>query len=61
MPVPAAENTWMAALGPGVAPLGVREATTVTTSQLAATIAAAVGENFRGAAPNAAPALPLVK
>lgn len=59
--VPAAENTWMAALGPGVAPLGVREATTVTTSQLAATIAAAVGENFRGAAPNAAPALPLVK
>ena len=24
--VPAAENTWMAALGPGVPPLGVREA-----------------------------------
>jgi hypothetical protein len=59
--VPAAENTWMAALGAGVAPLGVRQSTTVTTSQLAATIAAAVGEDFRGASPKAAPPLPLVK
>jgi hypothetical protein len=59
--VPAAESTWILALGPGVAALGVRESVTVTTSQFAATIAAAVGEDFRRASPNAAPALPLVK
>ena len=57
--VPAAENTWMAAIGPGVAPLGVRESLTVTTSQLAATVAAAVGEDFRAAQPKAAPPLVL--
>jgi hypothetical protein len=57
--VPASEATWIAALGPGVPPLGVRENVTVTTSQLAATIAAAVGENFRAASPKAAPPLPL--
>lgn len=56
--VPAAENTWFAAIGPEVAPLGVRESVTVTTSQLAATIAAVVGEDFRTAVPNAAPPLP---
>ena len=56
--VPAAEQTWMAAVGPPVAPRGVREALTVTTSQLAATIAAAVGEDFRAAVPGAAPPLP---
>jgi hypothetical protein len=56
--VPAAETTWMAAIGPSVAPLGVRDAVTVTTSQLAATIAAAVGEDFRAAVPAAAPPVP---
>jgi hypothetical protein len=56
--VPAAENTWMAALGPRVPPLGVRDGLTVTTSQLAATIAAAVGEDFRKAVPAAAPPPP---
>jgi len=59
--VPAAESTWMLALGPDVAPLGVRQSVTVTTSQLAATIAAAVGEDFRSAAKAAAPPLPLQK
>jgi hypothetical protein len=59
--VPAAESTWMMALGPGVPPLGVRQSVTVTTSQLAATIAAAVGEDFTAAAPKAAPPLPLSK
>jgi hypothetical protein len=59
--VPAAESTWVLALGPGVPPLGVRRSVTVTTSQLAATIAAAVGEDFTAAAPKAAPALPLRK
>jgi Type I phosphodiesterase / nucleotide pyrophosphatase len=57
--VPAAETTWMAALGPGVTPAGVRRSLTVTTSQLAATIAAVVGEDFSRAAPNAAPPLSL--
>jgi hypothetical protein len=48
----------MAALGQGIAPLGVRSGLTVTTSQLAATIAAVVGEDFARAAPAAAPRLP---
>ena len=56
--VPAAESTWMAALGPTVPPLGVRSSLTVTTSQLAATIAAAVGEDFKAASPAAAAPLP---
>lgn len=59
--VPAAESTWILALGPGVPALGVRESTNVTTSQFAATIAAVVGEDFRRASPKAAPALPFVK
>lgn len=54
---PAAEATWFAALGAAVAPLGVRESMAVTTSQLAATIAAVVGEDFRAAMPAAAPPL----
>jgi hypothetical protein len=56
--VPAAENTWIAAIGAGIAPLGVREGVTVTTSQIAATLAALVGEDFRAAAKTAAPPLP---
>lgn len=59
--VPAAESTWFFALGPGVPALGVRESVPVTTSQLAATIAAAVGEDFRRAAATAAPPLPFAK
>jgi Metalloenzyme superfamily len=58
---PAAVSTWLAAIGPGVAPLGVRESITATTSQIAATIAAVVGEDFRRAVPAAAPPLPLAK
>jgi hypothetical protein len=57
--VPAAEDTWIAALGPAVPPLGVRVNLTVTTSQFAATIAAVLGEDFHAAAPKAAPPLPL--
>lgn len=56
--VPAAEATWVAAIGAGVPPLGVREGVTVTASQLAATIAALVGEDYSIASPKAAPALP---
>lgn len=57
--VPAAERTWIAAIGPQVPPRGVRQQVTVTTAQLAATIAAVVGEDFRAAFPKAAPPLPL--
>lgn len=57
--VPAAENTWFAAMGPGVPALGVRSNTTVTTSQLAATIATLLGEDFSKANTRAAAALPL--
>ena len=56
--VPAAEQTWMAMIGPGSSPAGVREGGTVTTSQLAATIAALVGEDYRAAFPKAAEPLP---
>ncbi len=57
--VPAAERTWFAAMGPGVPVLGVRRDLTVTTAQLAATIASLLGEDFRAAVPVAAPPLPL--
>lgn len=57
--VPAAERTWFAAIGPGVPALGVRRDLTVTTSQLAATIAAVVGEDFQKAVPRAVAPLPL--
>ena len=59
--VPAAERTWMAVLGAGVPAGGVRRGVNVTTSQIAATIAALVGEDFRSAVPAAAAPLPLGK
>ena len=55
--VPAAERTWIAVMGPDTPPLGLRENVTVTTAQVAATIAALVGEDYRRAVPAAAPAL----
>jgi type I phosphodiesterase/nucleotide pyrophosphatase len=59
--VPAAETTWMAMLGPGSQPAGVREDVTITTSQLAATVASLLGEDFRAGSPAAAVPLPGVK
>jgi hypothetical protein len=59
--VPAAETTWLAMLGPGTGPAGVREGATATTSQLAATVGALLGEDFRAAFPAAAAPLPGVK
>jgi hypothetical protein len=58
--VPAAEDTWIAALGPAVPPLGVRKGQTVTTAQIAATIAALVGRDFHAAMPRTAPPLSLL-
>jgi hypothetical protein len=59
--VPAAETTWSAVMGPATPALGVRESVTVTTAQVAATIAALLGEDFGAAVPAAAMPLPLVK
>ena len=59
--VPAAERTWIAVIGSSVPSLGIRRGVTVTTSQIAATVAALVGEDFRSASPKAAPPLPLGK
>jgi hypothetical protein len=57
--VPAAEQIWMAVMGPGVPAAGVRRGTKATQSQIAATIAALVGQDFNKASPSAAPPLPL--
>ena len=56
--VPAAERTWVAVMGPDTPPLGLRENVTVSTAQVAATIAALAGEDFRRAVPAVAPPLP---
>jgi hypothetical protein len=56
--VPAAERTWMAVMGPGTEALGLRQGITVANAQVASTIAALVGEDFRSGVPAAAPALP---
>ena len=57
--VPAAERIWIAVLGPGVQARGPRQGGTFTQSQVAATIAALLGEDYAGAESKAAPALPL--
>jgi hypothetical protein len=54
--VEGAENIWMAVLGPDTRPLGERANTgAVTQSQVAATVAALLGKDFRAAVPAAAP------
>lgn len=53
-----AEFVWTAVLGPDTPPLGVRSEVNATLSQIAATLAALVGEDFRAASPKSAPALP---
>jgi hypothetical protein len=57
--VPGAELIWVAVLGPDTPALGEREGVEVTQSQVAATVAALVGEDFNAASPKAAPALPV--
>jgi hypothetical protein len=56
--IPAAASIWMAVMGPGTPPLGVREGVEATQSQLAATVASLLGEDFSAASPKAAPPLP---
>jgi arylsulfatase A-like enzyme len=51
-------NIWIAVLGPDTPPLGERKHTAaVTQSQIAATVAAFVGKDYRKAVPAAAPPL----
>ena len=52
--VPAADRIWIAAMGPGVPPLGVRSGVSSTQAQVAATVATLLGEDFNAAAPQAA-------
>ncbi len=59
--VPGAELVWMAVLGPDTPTLGEREKVEVTQSQVAATVAALVGEDFQAASRQAAPPLPVFR
>jgi Metalloenzyme superfamily len=53
------ENIWIAVMGPDSDALGERvNATPVTQAQIAATLAALLGKDFRGAFPDAAAPLP---
>jgi hypothetical protein len=57
--VTGAEFVWVAVLGPDTPAAGVREKVEVTQTQIAATIAALVGEDFSAACPKAALPLPV--
>ena len=53
------ENIWIGVFGPDTQPLGEREhAPAVTQSQIAATLAALLGKDYRGSVPQAAKPLP---
>lgn len=56
--VDGAEYLWIAALGPDVPALGVRRDVETTQSQIAATLAELLGEDFRATSPKSAPPLP---
>jgi hypothetical protein len=56
--IPGAERVWIAVLGPDTPPMGVRSGVSVTQSQIAATIAALLGEDYHAATPKSAAALP---
>jgi hypothetical protein len=56
---PGSEDIWIAVIGPDTPPLGERrDAAPVTQAQVAATVAALLGRDFRKAAPQAAAPLP---
>jgi len=58
---PGAEYIWMAAMGPGVPAMGVREKVNFKQTQFAATIAHVLGEDFQKGNPKAAKAMELTK
>jgi hypothetical protein len=52
---PGSEDIWLAVIGPDTAPLGERhDAADLTQAQVAATVAALLGEDFQGARPGTA-------
>jgi len=56
--IPGSNETWLAVLGPDTPPRGERRDTPVARqAQIAATVAALLGENYRESQPAAAPAL----
>jgi hypothetical protein len=57
--VPGAEFVWIAAIGPDTPGMGERENVEVTQSQIAATVAALLGEDFSTACKEAAKPLPI--
>jgi hypothetical protein len=57
--VAGAEFIWVGVMGPDCPATGERENVEVTQSQIAATVAALVGEDFKAASPKAAPPLPV--
>jgi hypothetical protein len=57
--VPGAEFIWIAVMGPDTPALGERVNVEVTQSQVAATVAALVGQDFTGVSKEAARALPV--
>jgi hypothetical protein len=59
--VPLAEYIWIATMGPVTPALGVRENVETTQSQVAATIARLLGEDFSAGSPKAAAPLPGVR
>jgi hypothetical protein len=59
--VPASDRIWIAVLGPDTPPLGERsDVPDVAQAQVAATVAALLGEDWRAAEPKAAPAIDTV-
>ncbi len=59
--VEGAEFIWSAVIGPDVPPLGVRSDVNITLSQVAATLAELVGEDFLTVSPKSSPGLPTQK
>ena len=59
--VEGAQYIWSAVIGPDTPPLGVRVNTPTQQAQMAATIAALLGRDWRKAEPRAAPALPIFR
>lgn len=57
--VPESDRIWMAAMGAGVRPAGVRQGVPTTQAQIAATIAGLLGEDYVAGHPGAAPPLPI--
>ncbi|WP_263358706.1 alkaline phosphatase family protein [Acidicapsa ligni] len=56
--IPESSQTWMAWIGPDTKPLGERKSTTpVTESEVAATLAALLGEDYHAAIPNSGAAI----